>query len=349
MAACHILLTLDVSMFVCIRNVMLEREVLWESIISRRRVTVDGPAGRIEFHSTWSCFVSPPCRSKNIILLLSWGAVTDQMKYWLRTSSAERWWSFGKIGHCSEGVNFRKAASSTCLLFLHHFFSVWSNRSFVVRIRQRLYFSNHCSETERLTWTSSSSLLVKGYPTLFCIAGKHDWPQLGQLQPILMTWTNWWQGLWKQLSSSFWYFCSHQSGHRWMNLKCSWNDGRSYRVESAVHVWKQRRGLESFSVWMQVLVCVCVCLRVGVESCPELICSYCWARAAGVPVPRRSQAASFSQENAFNWSCVTAKQHRHLRDARNVPPHQRTALGNFYICKIKKRTIKEKKGKWVQG
>lgn len=79
-------------------------------------------------------------------------------------------------------------------------------------------------------------------------------------------------------------------------------------------------------------VCAHLCARVGVESRPVLICSRRFAGAAGVPVPRRSQAASFSQENAFNRGWVTAKQRRHLRDARNVPSHQRPAFGHFYIC-----------------
>lgn len=209
---------------------------------------------------------------------------------------------------------------------MHHLFSFWSNRSFAVKI----ILSNHCSKEQWPAPTSSSTLLVKGYPTLFCTIGKHDWPQLGLLQPILMTGTNWWQGLWEQLSSFSPYY-SHQPGHHWMNWRAF---GIGFcRVECTVCVWKRRWGLEYFfCANASVRVCVCICVWVSVESRPGLICSHRCARSAGVPVPRRLRAASFSQENAFNRSWVTAKQHRHLRDARNVPPHQRPAFGHFYIC-----------------
>lgn len=150
-----------------------------------------------------------------------------------------------------------------------------------------------------------------------------------------MTGTNWRQGLWEQLSSFSPYY-SHQAGHPWMNWRGIWKAGGwGWWWWNVPYVWKCRpRAGKLFSAWMQVLVCVHVhlCILVSVESRPGLICSHRCARAAGVPVPRRLQAASFSQENAFNRSWVTAKQHGHLRDARNVPPHQRAAFGHFYIC-----------------
>lgn len=92
-----------------------------------------------------------------------------------------------------------------------------------------------------------------------------------------------------------------------------------------------------------VCVCVYLCAQVAVESHPRLICRHCCATAAGVPVPGRSQAASFSQENAFNQSWVTAKQRRHLRNARNVPHHQRADL-DIFISAIKKGTMRGKGG-----
>lgn len=100
-----------------------------------------------------------------------------------------------------------------------------------------------------------------------------------------------------------------------------------------------------FCVCVQVQVCVCVylCAQVAVESHPRLICRHCCATAAGVPVPGRSRAASFSQENAFNQSWVTAKQRRHLRNARNVPHHQRADL-DIFISAIKKGTMRGKGG-----
>lgn len=104
-----------------------------------------------------------------------------------------------------------------------------------------------------------------------------------------------------------------------------------------------------FSVCMCVCasagVCVCVylCAQVAVESHPRLICRHRCGTAAGVPVPGRSRAASFSQENAFNQSWVTAKQRRHLRNARNVPHHQRADL-DIFISAIKKRTMRGKGG-----
>lgn len=148
-----------------------------------------------------------------------------------------------------------------------------------------------------------------------------------------MTGTNWWQSLWKQLSSFLPYY-SHQPGHHWMNWQLErWGKLQSGMYRTCVSVGER---WSAFSVWMQVSGGVCVyahlCVWVGVESRPALICSHRYARAAGVPVPRRLRAASFSQENAFNRSWVTGKQHRHLRDARNVPPHQRAAFGHFYIC-----------------
>lgn len=96
---------------------------------------------------------------------------------------------------------------------------------------------------ERLAPSSSSSHLVKGYSTLFCTIDKHDWPQLGQLQPILMSGTNWWQGLYEQLSSSS--PCnSHHRRHLWVSLWGSWKRGISCGMEStspqAETVWKMQ-------------------------------------------------------------------------------------------------------------
>lgn len=54
---------------------------------------------------------------------------------------------------------------------------------------------------------------VRGYPGLFCTTGKHDWPQLGQLQPTLISGTNWGQGLWEQ-PSSFSAHYTRQPGRR---------------------------------------------------------------------------------------------------------------------------------------
>lgn len=69
-----------------------------------------------------------------------------------------------------------------------------------------------------------------------------------------MTGTNWWQGLWEQLSSFTLYY-SHRVGHHWMNWR------GSCRVECAAHLWMCRRGLENFfcvNASVRVSMCICV-------------------------------------------------------------------------------------------
>lgn len=90
-------------------------------------------------------------------------------------------------------------------------------------------------------------LLVKGYPAFFCTIGKHDWPQLSQLQTILMTGTNWWQGLWEQLSS-FCLFRLLSSG--WASL------GRAEGGADAGQGWGTPANAR-----------VCICTFVCMDGC----------------------------------------------------------------------------------
>lgn len=159
-----------------------------------------------------------------------------------------------------------------------------------------------------------------------------------------MTGTNWWQGLWEQLSSFSPYY-SHQPGHHWMNWRGSWKGGGSCRVECTVRVWKHRRGPGYFfCVNASVRVCACMCAFGSVLShvqgwsvvaaAPELQVSLCPVDCEPPLFPRKmlSTGVGLPQSSTDIWKTP----------GMSLPiKGQHLAI---FISAIKKGTIRGKRG-----